>query len=451
MDAVAHLPALAADEPPSPVTRLLEAAPYEPGRRYSARERATEAAFAVAFLAASVAMVLAVEWQRTLDVGPVSALVIAYAVAARVPFHAGAGMTVPTQLVLVPLLFAAPTPLVPLLVAAGLMLSALPDVLTRRGSADRLLSSLCDAWYAVGPALVLAAAGTGGFEPEVARLLIPAFAAQMAGDVAFSSLREWIGRGIRPTVQLHVVAWICAIDALLTPVGVLAAWAAVEQPYAPLLALSLVGALRLLAHDRADRIRRAVELSRANVRAGAELERERAELASTRQLANTDALTGLANHRRLHELLATEARRLDGTRPPLALIMLDVDDFKHVNDGHGHHAGDIVLRRLAEVLRACCRESDEPARYGGEEFGIVLPRTAPARAYEVAERIRCAIEALEVALPGVGILRITASLGVAATTHVPVAHAELLKAADGALYEAKRAGKNRTVCAAPGA
>jgi diguanylate cyclase (GGDEF)-like protein len=345
--------------------------------------------------------------------------------ASTVPFGAStyAGITVPTQLVLVPLLFAAPAGWVPLLVTAGLLLSTLPDAVLRGGSADRLLSSLSDAWHAAGPALVIVAAGASGFAPGVAWLLVPAFAAQLVGDLAVSSLREWIGRGIRPGVQLRVVGWIYAIDALLTPVGVLAAWAAADEPYAALLALPLVGALGLLAHDRAGRIR---------------------ALASTQRLANTDALTGLANQRRLHALLATEARRLDAAQPPLALIMLDVDDFKSFNDGHGHQAGDPILRRLADVVAASCREGDEPARYGGEEFAIVLPRTPLARAYDVAERVRVAIEALEIALPGAGTCGVTASLGVAAT-HAPDAHAELLRAADAALYEAKRTGNNRTV------
>jgi diguanylate cyclase (GGDEF)-like protein len=124
--------------------------------------------------------------------------------------------------------------------------------------------------------------------------------------------------------------------------------------------------------------------------------------------------------------------------------MLDVDDFKRVNDTYGHQQGDVVLREVAAVLRDCSREVDEPARYGGEELAVALQQTDIVGAEAIAERVRTAVEALELPrLDGGGTLHVTVSCGVAASSDGdPVA---LVAAADAALYAAKRAGKNRTV------
>jgi diguanylate cyclase (GGDEF)-like protein len=127
--------------------------------------------------------------------------------------------------------------------------------------------------------------------------------------------------------------------------------------------------------------------------------------------------------------------------------MLDIDDFKAVNDTYGHLQGDAVLRHVARVLRENSRDADSPARYGGEELSLILPHTDLEGAFAIAERIRAAVEGLRVArTDGGGVLRITASVGVTAST---VGDKDRLIAdADGALYEAKRKGKNLTVSAA---
>jgi diguanylate cyclase (GGDEF)-like protein len=125
-------------------------------------------------------------------------------------------------------------------------------------------------------------------------------------------------------------------------------------------------------------------------------------------------------------------------------VLVDLDDFKAVNDTYGHQQGDLVLQRVAEILRSISRVSDEPARYGGEELAVVLPGTDLDGAYTVAEAIRAAVERLEVELPGGGALRVTVSIGVSATAGGVTDPASLIDAADVALYEAKRLGKNRT-------
>jgi diguanylate cyclase (GGDEF)-like protein len=124
--------------------------------------------------------------------------------------------------------------------------------------------------------------------------------------------------------------------------------------------------------------------------------------------------------------------------------MLDIDDFKNVNDTHGHLQGDEVLRRIGRILRAASRGIDEPARYGGEEFVVALPETGPVGAAELGERIRERIEQEMVPLGGGnGTLRVTASVGVASLPDSAADVQGLIAAADAALYAAKRAGKNR--------
>jgi diguanylate cyclase (GGDEF)-like protein len=163
--------------------------------------------------------------------------------------------------------------------------------------------------------------------------------------------------------------------------------------------------------------------------------------------AVTDELTGLFNHRRFQEVMSAEVERARRYDQEMGLIMLDIDNFKRVNDTYGHMQGDMVLREVARVLRQSAREIDEPARYGGEEMAVALPQTDLDGAFRFAERVRQRIEALELPLlDGDGILRVTASFGAASLSTAPQSDKEgLVAAADAALYRAKRSGKNRTV------
>ncbi len=161
--------------------------------------------------------------------------------------------------------------------------------------------------------------------------------------------------------------------------------------------------------------------------------------------AVTDDLTGLANKRAFRETIEREAARAGRFGHSLSLLLVDLDDFKRVNDTYGHPQGDEVLREVGRVLTRESREIDEPARYGGEEFAVALPETEAEGALEVAERIRAAVAALRIErVDGAREpLRVTASLGLATRSGASAEVEDLIAAADDALYEAKRAGKDR--------
>lgn len=161
-----------------------------------------------------------------------------------------------------------------------------------------------------------------------------------------------------------------------------------------------------------------------------------------REAALTDVLTGLYNRRHAIDRLAQEWAEADRGLRPLAVLMLDIDYFKAVNDTYGHDAGDSVLRKVADVLRAIARLSDVVCRYGGEEFLIIAPDTSIDGAIQLAERIRSGIEQQTLLVSGKA-LNLSMSLGVAVKDGRTGSHERLLKAADEALYRAKQRGRNR--------
>jgi diguanylate cyclase (GGDEF)-like protein len=160
--------------------------------------------------------------------------------------------------------------------------------------------------------------------------------------------------------------------------------------------------------------------------------------------AITDELTGLSNVRHFHELLDQEIERAQRFDNHIGLVMVDIDNFKSVNDTYGHPQGDLVLKEVARVLTEQSRDIDFPARYGGEEMSVILPQTDIGGAAMLAERMREAVEELEVRrLDGQGVLKMTASFGVAALPGSATDKRYLIAVADEALYRAKHAGKNR--------
>ncbi|MEA2580989.1 MAG: hypothetical protein QOE83_1881 [Actinomycetota bacterium] len=169
--------------------------------------------------------------------------------------------------------------------------------------------------------------------------------------------------------------------------------------------------------------------------------------ATAEEAATHDPLTGLWNHNRILEILMEEMARSDRQGSTVSLIMVDLDHFKMVNDGHGHVVGDEVLREIAERLERAVRSYDSVGRFGGEEFMVVLPGTIPADAEHAAERIRQEIGKTPI-YTSAGSLEVTASLGVV-TRHGELVNdaTALLVAADTALYESKESGRNRVTIA----
>ena len=158
--------------------------------------------------------------------------------------------------------------------------------------------------------------------------------------------------------------------------------------------------------------------------------------------ALVDGLTGLANRRHVEEALALELARAKRFGTPLAVVLADLDDFKAINDRHGHAVGDLVLREFATVAEATLRDVDLAGRWGGEEFVLLLPGTNADGGMELAERLRTAIDSRTIPLPDGASLRITASFGVSSYPAAGTAD-ELFEHADQALYRAKASGKNR--------
>jgi len=160
-----------------------------------------------------------------------------------------------------------------------------------------------------------------------------------------------------------------------------------------------------------------------------------------------DPLTGLFNRRYLEQTLERECRRAVRADRPLSVIMLDVDHFKRFNDAWGHEGGDAVLKELSGLLRRTFRGEDVSCRYGGEEFVVVLADASLEAGQERAEQLRRQVGELSVRLRGEAMGAITVSLGLAALPEHGVTPDALLAAADSALYEAKRAGRDRVMCA----
>ena len=166
------------------------------------------------------------------------------------------------------------------------------------------------------------------------------------------------------------------------------------------------------------------------------------------RLAVRDGLTGLFNYSYFHQQLALELTRVKRAGTPVALILMDLDHFKQFNDTYGHPTGDLLLKRLAEVLTDTVRAVDLTARMGGEEFAILLPETDKAGAQLVAEKLRAAVESAEffgnAAAP---VVHQTVSVGVASYPEDAKRQDELVRRADQALYRAKSGGRNRVVAA----
>jgi len=245
------------------VERLIADTRERTRARLVRRERRAHLAFSAAFLVVAVALAVLAPWARGLDAGLAIALTVAYAVVARVEFAAGAGIVVPTQLVFVPMLLLLPTPLVPLLVAVAYVASDLAAAMRDRLDVERAVIAPANAWFAIAPALVLVVGDAQLPSWDHVGWYALALAAQLSVDAVLTALRARLALGLRPREIASDMLLAYRVDALLFPVGLLAAVGAASQPWAVLLVLPIVALFASFAREREARIDGALELSQA--------------------------------------------------------------------------------------------------------------------------------------------------------------------------------------------
>jgi diguanylate cyclase (GGDEF)-like protein len=530
----------------SATEELAEEARRRRTARMAARDRRTSLALGAAFATVAFAMAALVPSDRSPSPLIAVLLVALLAGASRIEFEIGAGSAVPTQLVLVPMLFVLPLGQVPLLVALGYVLGELPDHLRARRHPERLLVPICASWHAVGPACVLALAGEGPFRWHDWPLYAGALGAQFLFDWTAAALRDHVAHGVPVRRLASYLACVHVVDLALAPIGLLAAYAAVSTGHVlAVLVVPLAALLAILGRERRARVDHALELSRAyrgtarlaetfheilseetlestlariadvlgelisyDALTIAETDEHGDELApllargavppggehatievplmsrgsckgllsvhraaanpfcrdevqlarwfgdatalaldnmrirsALEQQASSDSLTGLVNYRSFQERLRARVARLREADETLTLLMLDLDDFKRINDVYGHATGDDVLVAVAELLRRVARASDEVCRVGGEEFAVIMPSTGAGEGLLLTRRLIDGLSSCEVA----PVDEVTLSVGIAEGPAHAASARELLACAEGAMIAAKTRGKNRVV------
>jgi hypothetical protein len=227
------------------------------------REWHVEASLAVVSLAGAVALALFAPDTRSLNVPLLFALLAAFVLACRITFYDGGGYTTPIQLVLVPMLLLLPPHLVPILAIAGVTIRNLPRFARRELHPQRVAIGAGDALFALGPALVLSLAGPEQAAWSAWPIYLAAIGAQFACDFAASASRDFLVVGLGADLHLPLVAWTWAVDGMLSSIGLMAAIAARDEPFAVLLVIPVMGLLAVFSRERDARINQSLELSRA--------------------------------------------------------------------------------------------------------------------------------------------------------------------------------------------
>ena len=369
-----------------PAERLLEESWNKRQRRAGHRELIVESVAAVLFLGVALPLGLPAILAGRVDLKLVLLLIGLYGlVGGAIRFPIGAGYLVPTYAILVPMLLLVPPSTVPLLAAAGGVLAASARMLTRRGRPEHVLYAVPNAWYALGPAVVLMLAGTHHGSFVMAAIYGSGFLAGCVIDLVTSTLREAGALLIAPRIQLRVTAQVWVIDACIAPLGLLLALAARNDSAALLMVLPLGALLLVLQRDRDQRIVQA---------------HERLELATT------DSLTRLGNRRKLAADLG-ERLRTATAADPLALMVFDLDGFKAYNDTFGHMAGDALLARVGQKLAAVIAGEGTAYRLGGDEFCVIMATQTddlPTAVAAVSEALREDGETFSIAASGGAVL-----------------------------------------------
>jgi HD-GYP domain-containing protein (c-di-GMP phosphodiesterase class II) len=228
--------------------------------RLARRDRATLIVSVGLFLTVAGALAVLIPSSRHPSLLTVALLIAAYAVAFRLDFEISSGSAVPTQLILVPMLFLLPTGMVPLAVAAGVLCGSTLEYVRGSLHPERVFLRLLNAWHAVGPALVLGLAGESDPDLRNWPIYVAALAAQFVIDFGTTAIRQWAALGVPPKIHLRAMASVYVIDVGLAPVGLAVAFASVQSPAGVVLALPLVAVLTIFARERSVRIDHELEL-----------------------------------------------------------------------------------------------------------------------------------------------------------------------------------------------
>lgn len=231
--------------------------------RLGRREWLAEVVAAVTFLVVAVAILVGFGIHSPVALPTVLAVVTVYTAACLVTFDVGTGWSDLTQLVLIPMLFLVPAPLIPFIVVAGRLLARGVRCMGGALHRSRLLLAVGDSWHAIGPALVIAVAGVVAPREDQLWIVALAFGAQVLVDTVAITLRDWAALGIPPRVSTSDASWVLAVDAMLSCAGVLIAFAVDDHPYLTLLLLPFFGVFVLFSRDRRARVNGAAELSAA--------------------------------------------------------------------------------------------------------------------------------------------------------------------------------------------
>ena len=374
--------------------RLLHAVRPHRARRLAPNERRVDAAAAALFLVVAAGLAAFVPSDRALPPLTAAVLVVGYALASRVRLYVGAGFAMPTQLVLVPMLFWLPPADVPLLVACSMVVVAAIDIVPGRAHAERILTRIADAWYVLGPAVVLVLAGEPSARDVSWLVVALALGSQFLLDLGASSVREWLCRGIPPALHLRVFAQVAMIDACLTPVAVVVAGAGgVLDPDAVVAIVPLLVLLAGFAHDRRARI------DELTTRIDELREERRRHDASIRRVGEASG-AGLDRPALLEVVLRTamEALGADRGRARAAGSETEAGGDAAAPNAALEHAMDAAEARACETRRAA-------ADARGESFAVAHPLTresgtAGARDVVVLGRDGRAFSAEEQALAG---------------------------------------------------